>query len=255
MNWEFLTINNLMTCNTQYGCSQKKGCVDTLGCSGECPDFVIRRYDNKPPFKVKVEDCDGPLDLTDLVLEATMWAKGKLKASLTSDVDNFALADNIGFPQVMVGDIIVIERTRLPEKMLVIAFDEENSLIQVERGYDGTTAQDWKKGTSLKIMKFIGAAANTEMILQDVIQMDGSVLEDQLIESYFVYEWGPNDTCLPGCYYLEFKLMKMGVPFTDPDLTASDFGCGLPSGVEWVRRFPMNEGFLIQINESSISEI
>ena len=35
--------------------------------------------------------------------------------------------------------------------------------------------------------------------------------------------------------------------FTNPDFTPSDFGCGALTGVEWIRRFPMSEGFLIKI--------
>lgn len=234
-------------------CCKKTNCSDVYGCNGECPDLSIRRYDNKPFFKVKVEDCDGPLDLTDLVLEATMWAKAKLKKALTPDDTSLSFADNIGFPQVMIGDILLMEKARLPEKMLVTGFDEENNLVLVERGYQGTIAQNWKKGSALKILKFIDVASKTEMILQDITQMDGTVLEDQLIESYFVYEWGPNDTCLSGCYLLEFKLMKMS---DDLGPAPTDYGCGLPVGVQYIQRYPTDsEGFKIKINESSISEV
>ena len=64
-------------------------CPDKFGCiPGVCPDFTIKRHDTKPPFKVSVEDCDGPLDLADgtnavvdpnLILEVNIWAKGRLK--------------------------------------------------------------------------------------------------------------------------------------------------------------------------------
>lgn len=260
-----------MTCNNKIGCApQKSCCVDEYGCNPcVCPDFSIRRNDNKPSFKVKIEDCDGPMDLTGLVLEASMWAKAKLKAAITADSEYFSLADNIGFHQVMVGDIIVIDRPRLPEQMLVTAFDETNYLIKVQRGYHGTQAQAWKKGQSLRIMKFINAEAETEMIYQDIIQMDGTTLADQLVDSFFIYNWQENDTCLPGCYYLEFKLIKMIeeesvavqavetiIPsFTSPDLTPSDFGCGLGANVEWIRRFPVgSEGFTIKIFDSPTSE-
>lgn len=234
-------------------CCKKTNCLDIYGCNGECPDLSIRRYDNKPFFKVKVEDCDGPLDLTDLVLETTMWAKAKLKVALEVDTVSLSFADNIGFPQVMIGDILLMKKARLPEKMLVIGFDEENNLVLVERGYQNTTAQNWKKGSALKILKFIDVASKTEMILQDITQMDGTVLEDQLIESYFIYEWGPNDTCLSGCYLLEFKLMKMS---DDLGPVSTDYGCGLPVGVQYIQRYPTDsEGFKIKINESSISEV
>lgn len=260
-----------MTCTSSgIGCSpQPQGCPDQLGCvPGICPDFTLRRHDTKPAFKVKMEDCDGPMDLTDLILEATMWAKAKLKKTITPSDTYFALADNIGFNQIMVGDIIFMDQARLPEKMLVIAFDETNRLIEVQRGYHGTSIQTWKKGTPLRIMKFIGATAETEMLYQDILEMDGTTTPNVLMDSFFVYEWGPTDTCLPGCYYLEFKLLKLLdvapimpladpiVPsFTDPSLTPVDFGCGLGIGVEWVRRFPVDsEGFLIKITDSPTAE-
>lgn len=136
-----------MNCNSGFGCSpQPNGCPTEDGCiPGVCPDFVLRRHDTKPNFRVKMEDCDGPMDLTDLILEATMWAKAKLKKTITPSDTYFALADNIGFNQIMVGDIIFMDQARLPEKMLVIAFDETNRLIEVQRGYHGTSIQTWKK--------------------------------------------------------------------------------------------------------------
>lgn len=258
-----------MACSSTYGCtsSTSTGCPDEYGCiEGVCPDFIIRRHDTKPAFKVKIEDCDGPVDLTDLILEATMWAKGKLKTAITEDDDYFAFADGIGFNQVMVGDIILMDRARLPEKMLVLAFDETNKLILVQRGYHGTPVQNWKKGTPIKIIKFMGATAQTEMVYGDVLELDGTTSTDVLTDSFFVYEWGPSDTCLPGCYYMEFKLIKMEetdniiaqavediVPsFTSPD---ADFNCGLGAGMEWVRRYPSDsEGFLIKITDSFTSE-
>ena len=92
--------------------------------------------------------------------------------------------------------------------MLVIGFDEANSLVEVQRGYHGTTPQVWKKGTRVRIIKFMGASAQTEMIYQDVIQVDGTT-KNELTASFLVYEWGPTDTCLAGCYFMEFKLLKM----------------------------------------------
>lgn len=234
-------------------CLSKDGCVP-----GICPDVSIKRHDTKPIFRVQIEDCDGPIDLTDLVLEASMWAKGKLKKALTTDSAYFELADGIGFNQIMVGDVIFMDRPRLPEKMLVTGFDEVNNHVLVDRGYQGTTAQVWKKGTPLRIMKFVGASAKTEMIYQDIIQLDGSTLKDQLTDSFFIYEWQPTDTCLPGCYYMEFKLLKMSA---ESDYEAEEipslinsYGCGLGLGVEWIRRYPSEEGFIVQITDSPTSE-
>lgn len=258
-----------MSCNQS---TQARSCPTEDGClPGVCPDFVIRRNDNKPSFRVKMEDCDGPMDLTDLILEATMWANAKLKKNVAIDDTYFAFADNIGFNQVMVGDIIIMDQIRSPEYMLVTAFDEVNKLVQVQRGYHGTQPQNWKRGTSLKIIKFMGVTAQTEMIYQDILEIDGTTTSNVLTDSFFVYEWGPTDTCLPGCYYLEFKLLKMQdvapmfalsetpsvIPsFTDSNMTPTEFGCGLGAGVEWVRRFPVDsEGFLIQITNSITSEV
>jgi hypothetical protein len=269
-----------MACSsTGIGCSSPpSGCPDEYGCiGGLCPDFTIRRHDTKPAFKVKIEDCDGPLDLTDLVLEATMWAKGKIKVNLDQDDTVIGFADNIGFGQIMVGDVIIMNQARLPEKMLVLGFDEVNKLINVQRGYHGTPIQTWKRGTIVRIIKFSNAVATSEMVYQDIINIDGTTSKDVLVNSYFVYEWSSGDTCLPGCYYLEFKLLKMvvslalsydsSVPsnqipsnllpdgvipsFTDPSFTPSNFGCSMNPLVEWIRRFPIDkEGFIIKITNT-----
>jgi len=192
------------------GCGCSSACPDKFGCPpGVAPDFSIKRHDTQPPFKVSVKDCDGPLTLSGLVLEVNMWAKAKLKASIGDDETYFRLADDIGFEQAMVGDIIIMERARLPEHMLVIGFDENNKLVQVQRGYNGTTSTSWRKGTALRIYRILNGHAITETIIDDIEQLDGTILQDQIIESFLVYEWKPNDVCLPGCYWLEFKLLKM----------------------------------------------
>lgn len=256
-----MTINVGIPCN--YSTSK---CVDTYGCPANVvPDFCIKRHDTKPVFKMSLEDCDGPFDLTEdgLILEVNMWANAKFKTKVVDSVNYFALADNIGFNQVMVGDLIIVDQARLPEHMLVTGFDETNKLIQVERGYNGTTAVEWAKGTSLKIFRILNGTGSIETVLDDLMQEDGSILEDQVVNTFLVYEWTGNNTCLPGCYWLEFKLLKMEaeveslsiddnpsvIPsFTPSHYTPSDFGCGLGLGVEWVRRFPStSEGFLIRI--------
>jgi hypothetical protein len=207
------------------GCPDEFGCLDNV-----CPDFLIRRHDSKPDYRILMEDCNGPMDLTDLVLEATMWANSKLKSGISNSDNAISLADGIGFNQVSVGDLIVADRPRGSERMIVTSFDEDNRIIYVNRAQDGTTAQNWKKGTPLKIIKFMNAPAKTEMIYEDVLELDGTVKDNVLQESYFVYEWSTSDTSLPGCYYLEFKLIKID---------------------EWIRRFPNDkEGFLIKITDT-----
>ncbi len=188
----------------------QSNCLDKFGCPDDrCPDFTIRRHDTKPDFKIRLEDCDGALDVQGLVAEVNMWAKAKLKKRITSDCEYFRLADDIGFEQIMVGDIIVMERVRSPEYMLVLGFDECNKLVRVQRGYRNTTPSDWKKGASLKIFRIMNSPAQTELVFEDETDVDGTVTEDVLTESYLVYEWSAEDVCLPGCYWLEFKLIKM----------------------------------------------
>jgi hypothetical protein len=256
-----------MTCSASSCVSSVPygSCPDKFGCHPNGAfDFCIKRHDTKPAFKVAVEDCDGPMDLTGLVLEVSMWAKAKLKADITSSVLSFKLADNIGFEQIAVGDIIVMQRVRAPEQMLVVDFDETNSLVVVERGYHGTPTSSFKKGTPLRIFRVLNAPGSTEMDVEDIQQVDGTVLTDQITESRLVYEWAARDTCLPGCYYLEFKLLKMLSTTAVDSSTAvsqtgsyTDFqmGCTVGTGVDWVRRYPNNScGYYIKIVDTPTSE-
>lgn len=235
-------------------CGLPPGCPDSLGCPpGVCPDFQIKRHDTMPSFKVSVEDDDGPLDLTGLVLEANMWVCAKFKANVTDTDTTFQLADNKGFDRILVNDIIVPDRIRSPEYMRIIGFDEDAKTIEVERGYLDTTPVNWKKGTSMRIFRIFNAPATTEMIYEDVTQPDGCVLQDQLAESLLIYEWTANDTCVPGCFWFEFKLLKMlSPPIVIPSFTPM---CTSGAGVEWVRRFPVNGEFLVKINDSPTAEI
>lgn len=192
------------------GCKDQSGCVDEFGCPNDiCPDFIIRRHDTKPALKISVEDCDGPMDLRGLVIEVSMWALARLKVDIEESDEFFWLADNIGFQQIMVGDIIVMDRVRLPEHMLVVAFDETNKLVKVQRGYHGTNVSKWKKGTNLRIFRVLSAPGEAELVYEDILQVDGTTKKDVLTTAYLVYEWQPEDTCLPGCYWLEFKVLKM----------------------------------------------
>jgi hypothetical protein len=108
----------------------------------------------------------------------------------------------------MIDDIIIMDRIRSPEQMLVTGFDEDNKLIYVQRGYNGTVASVWKKGSSMKIFKFINAPASIEPNREDVAKPDGTT-ENVLTDTFLVYEWDVNNTCLPGCYWFEFKVFEM----------------------------------------------
>lgn len=266
----------MVICNRlSSGCSNtldtkvvNSGCPDRFGCpSNVCPDFSIKRHDTLPVFKVSVEDCDGPLDLEgdDIVLEANMWANAKLKTLVSTTDTSFALADNIGFYQVMVNDIIIMDRIRLPEHMLVTAIDEDNKLIYVHRGYNGTNISQWAKGSSLRIFRMLNAPAVIEMVKEDITGPDGETQEDVLTATYLTYPWTAEDTCLPGCYWLEFKVFKQiltesgdsEIPSNTPSVEPSNipsYQCSQP-GFEWVRRFPQGEGFLIHIIESPTAEM
>lgn len=197
--------------NLKSGSCNSSNCgKDEYGCpQGICPDFIIKRHDTKPFFKVSIEDCNGPVDFRGLVIEANMWALAKLKDNLEENEEYFRLADNIGFNQVMVGDIIVVDHVRLPEHMLVIAFDEHNKFIKVQRGYHGTTAGVYKKGTKIRIFRILNGQAMSEIEYTDIQQVDGTVEKDTISSSSLIYEWQPEDTCLPGCYWMEFKVLKM----------------------------------------------
>ncbi len=267
----------LYTCMSISSCgSQNLQVTDKFGCpptsSGICPDFRIKRHDTQPPFEVVVKDCNEPIDLADTVVEASMWANAKFKSDVDEDDTFFALADNIGFCQALVGDIIIVsEQVRSQEQMLVTGFDETNKFIRVQRGYNGTPVAAYKKGSKIKIFRVLSAVGASEMVLQDILQVDGTTEEDVLTESKLIYEWAAQDTCLPGCYFLELKLLKMiattagmlpsmnlVAPSIIPSFTspsAGDLGCELGEGVEWVRRFPVEkQGFLIKIIDSPTSE-
>lgn len=247
-------------------------CINKFGCPNNiCPDFVIKRHDTQPNISVAVADCNGPLDLSDpnLVVEVNMWANGKLKKAISTSDTYFGLCDNIGFDQIMVNDIIIMDRVRLPEHMLVTGFDETHKLVQVQRGYHGTTVSAWPRGSTMKIFRTLNGSAEIQSVLQDIVQPDGTTLTNQLTNTFLVYQWQPSDTCTPGCFWLEFKLLQMTgmsyefaetpscspsfVPsFTPSNYTPDDFGCGIGSGVVWVRRFPVDaDGFLVKIVDTA----
>lgn len=203
-----------------YGCGVHTncGCVDKFGCPpGVCPDFTIRRHDTQPVLRVKIQDCGEPLDLTNRIVEVNMWAKSKLKNSINANDTLISFADAVGFEQVMAGDTIIMERVRNPEHMLVLGFNEITQMVLVQRGWNGTASSSWKKGTPLRIFRVMNSPAEVEMVHEDIEDIDGTITKNVLRESFFVYEWKPEDTCLPGCYWLEFKLLKMkGLSFYSP---------------------------------------
>ena len=47
------------------------------------------------------------------------------------------------------------------------------------------------------------------MHIMDIEHEGGETERDVVTQSKLVYDWQSQDTCLPGCFYLEFKLLKM----------------------------------------------
>lgn len=236
------------------GCASNASCADCYGCDPNiCPDFQIKKNDTRPAFKVSVEDNDEPMDFTGLVIEANMWANAKLKCNITALDVSLSLANNIGFCQILPNDIILMDRSRSPEQMRIISFDEVNGLIFVERGYNGTIPQSWNRGQPMRIFRFMNASAMAEMFYDDITQVDGTVDCNTLVSSFLVYEWNVNDVCVPGCFSFEFKVLKMSSgPITVPSVAPP---CFLGVGVEWTRRFPSCGEFLIKICDSPTSEV
>lgn len=239
------------SCNYINNCISNEGLCSDLGL---CYDFIIKRHDALPEFKLEVTDCDEPINLTDLIVEASMWTSSKLKANITESQTTIQLADNIGFDQILEGTIVQAGLGRNFERMRITGFDEIKKEIYVDRGYKNTTPFPWKKGTALRLLRFLSSPAVTEMTFEDVTTIDGSVLKNQLTHSYLIYKWRPEDTCLAGCFNFEFKLLKM-LDLVTPIPNISYSQCDWGYGVEWVRRFPNDkDGFVIQIYNSPTGE-
>ncbi len=235
--------------------------TDTYDCHGiplACADFTIKRHDTRPVFKVDITDCESPIDLTDLVIEASMWTNAKLKLAITTLSTTVSFADNIGFEQINLDTIIQVGDGRAFERMLIESIDEEAKTITVLRGQLDTQIYNWKKGTVVKLLRFLNNPASGELKYEDVEHLDGTVLTNQLVRSTLVYEWLPGDTCMTGKYFFEFKILKMLL--TDSTTTSSqissvNYHCGIGAGVEWVRRFPSDrQGFLIEVFDSPTAE-
>jgi hypothetical protein len=219
---------------TGVGCNRVGGGCYGKGCDSP-PDFCIKRGDSKPTFRVLVEDCDGAVDLTDenLVLEASMWFRTKLKHVLNASSSELSFADNVGFDQIAVGDVILTDRPRNPEKMLVLSINESAKTLGVERAYDSTTAETWAKGTSLRVFRFQDEPAEIQSFFEDIEGLDGNSSEE-LTDTFMVFNWNSSHTSLPGCYWLEFKLIMME-----------------GSSIAWTKKTPLSrEGFLINIADS-----
>lgn len=187
-----------------------------------------------------MSDCDGPVDLTEegIVLEASMWFDAKLKAAVDESSDEIRFADDMGFDSVMVGDVVVTSRVRSPERMLVTSIDEAAHTMRVVRGHADTPAQPWGKGTGLRVFRFVDQPAGVESVIDTVESVDGTSSE-QLADTLLTFNWTGEQTSMPGCYWFEFKIMKMS---------------GDPPAADWVKRVPLAaDGFMINIVDSPTS--
>lgn len=225
----------MLNADLGVGCNgNSEDCSGGANCPGR-PDLCIKRNDTRPAFKMSVSDCDGAIDLTDenLLLEASMWFDSKLKSNIDNLTMNIQFADNIGFERILVGDLIVVNHPRSPEKMAVVSIDEAGKSVEVARAQEGTIAQSWEKGTSLKVFRFVDEQAQIESLFEEVTDLDGSVSE-QLTDTFFVFNWTPSQTSMPGCYWIEFKLTKV---------TPGPGG----ETVDWTKRFPTSAGWLVNV--------
>lgn len=228
----------MLNADVGVGCGSNSGC----GGAGACPstpDFCIKRHDTKPAFRISMSDCDGPVDLTaeGVVLEASMWFGAKLKSAIAADAEDIRFADDLGFESVKVGDVVVASHARSPEKMLVSSIDETAHTVQVVRGHAGTAPRAWPKGSPLNVFRFSDEPAIVESVVETVEKVEGNSSEE-LTDTLLVFEWSSDHTSMPGCYWFEFKIVKL-----------SD-----SSEVEWVKRVPLApEGFLVNIVDSPTS--
>ena len=245
-----------VSCGTNpYVCSPTS-CATGIN---DCANFTIKRHDTRPLFKVDVTDCDKPIDLSGKVIEASMWLNTKIKSALTTLSSSISFADDIGFEQINESTIIQIGDNRKFERMLVDYIDEENKVVHVFRGQLNTQIYSWKKGSCVKLLRFLNSSAQAELEYQDITNLDGTIEEDVLVRSTLIYEWQPEDTCFYGKYYLEFKVLEVVLESsTDLGSVASnipDYHCNLGAGVLWARRFPLDKpGFVIEVFDSPTAE-
>lgn len=189
-----------------------------------------------------MSDCDGPVDLTEdgIAVEASMWFDAKLKADTTATATEVRFADDLGFESVSVGDKIVTYKSRTPEMMVVVSVNESSKSVVVTRGQGGTTARAWPKGTQLSVFRFMDEAASVESVFETSEGLDGTVAE-VLVDTLLVFDWEASYTAMPGCYWVEFKVIKV-VP-------------GAGGGVvTWAKRVPLSsQGFMVRVIDSPTS--
>jgi hypothetical protein len=224
----------MLNADLGVGCNSSGGCQGAG--KGNCPrtpDFCIKKNDTRPIFQISFSDCDGAVDLDDenVAVEASMWFNAKLKSQISDTSTTLSFADNVGFDQIFVGDLVVVDKSRNYEFMIVTNINESSKSIQVSRGQEETSASEWPKGTDLKIFRFVDAPAQVESVFEDITQVDGSVL-NELTDTILSFSFASEHTIMPGCYWFEFKISRI-LPGTGE--------------IDWVKTIPLSDGFLINV--------
>ena len=211
-----------------------------MACNNNNYEFLIKRNDTSPSLKYKIFDCDSsPIDLTgDYTIEASMWSNAKLKKDIDVSQQEILFANNVGFDTVWVGGNLLLKTSNSYETLTVTAIDSYNNSITVDRAQLGTAALNWKKGTVVKMIRFINSPATKELVNSTSLNMQGDE-ETTLAESYLIYNWLDDfDTSLPGDYLLEFKVTKINSE---------------TSNVEWTRKYPSEkEGISVKILDGNL---
>lgn len=227
----------MLNADLGVGCNSSGGCQGSGNCP-RTPDFCIKKNDTRPIFQVSFSDCDGAVELDNenIVVEASMFFKAKLKSQISNSSTTLSFADNIGFDQILIGDLIVVDKPRNSEKMLVVSIDESSKSFTVQRGYSSSPSipsmpQSWSKGTNLKIFRFIDETAQVESVFEDTTQVDGSIL-NELTDTILSFAFTSEHTSAPGCYWFEFKISRI-----------------MPENgeIDWIKTLPLSDGFLVNV--------
>jgi hypothetical protein len=166
-----------------------------------------------------------------------MWSNAKLKKDINTLQQEILFANNTGFETVAVGSNLLLKASNSYETLVVTSVDSYYNTLTVNRAQLGTNALNWKKGTVVKIIKFINSPATKELVNSTSLNMQGEE-ETTLAESYLVYNWLESDTSLPGDYLFEFKVTK-----TNPDTQV----------VEWSRKYPAEkEGIFVKTLDGNL---
>ena len=177
-----------------------------MPCNNNNFEFIIKKNDTNPPLRYKIFDCDSnPVDLEgDFLVEASMWSNAKIKKDIDDAQQDISFADNVGFETASIGSNLLLKTSNRYELMTVEDVDDINKIIYAQRAQLNSVASVWKKGSPIKIIKFLNFPATKELEYSDGIDINGEKTTS-LSGSYLVYNWNGLDTSTPGEYFFEFK--------------------------------------------------